>query len=115
DATTTRVVYRGLDGSAHERYLPAGGRWLDRRMVDGAPPSDGDPFGYTTPFEGADAQVTARVVYRADGKIYEITRTRDRPWGAAADLTAQVRGAPSALGDPVAYVTNGIGGDAPNP
>ncbi len=102
---TQHVVFREGNGHIHELWWDAAGGWHDGDLTaeTGALPAAGDPAGYVF-----DAYSNQHVIYRAgNGHIHELW------WDAAGgwhdgDLTA-VTGAPSAAGDPAAYVFDAEG------
>ena len=101
---TEHVVYRGFDNHVHELRKDASG-WHhgDLTTMTGAPAAAGDPAGYV--FE---AQGTQHVMYRAaNGHVHELWWDATNGWGSG-DLTA-VTGAPTAAGDPAAYVFDAEG------
>ena len=101
---TEHVVYRGFDNHVHELRKDASG-WHhgDLTALTGAPAAAGDPAGYVF-----DAQGTQHVMYRSgDGHVHELWWDATNGWGSG-DLTA-VTGAPTAAGDPAAYVFDAEG------
>ena len=101
---TEHVVYRGFDDHVHELWKDASG-WhhSDLTAVTGAPAAAGAPAGYV--FE---AQGTQHVMYRSgDGHVHELWWEATGGWHHG-DLTA-VTGAPTAAGDPAAYVFDAQG------
>jgi hypothetical protein len=96
---TEHVVYRGFDNHVHELRKDASG-WHhgDLTAMTGAPAAAGDPASYVF-----DAQGTQHVMYRSgNGHVHELWWDATNGWGSG-DLTA-VTGAPTAAGDPAAYV-----------
>jgi len=102
---TQHVMYRSGDGHVHELWWDATAGWhrSDLTAVTGAPAAAGDPAGYA--FE---AQGTQHVMYRAaNGHVHELWWDATNGWGSG-DLTA-ITGAPTAAGDPAAYVFDAQG------
>lgn len=102
---TLHVVHRSGDGHVQELWWDAAGGWHggDLTRATGAPAAAGDPVGYLFAAQG-----TQHVIYRSgDGHLRELWWDAAGGWHGG-DLTVAT-GAPSATGNPAAYVFDAEG------
>jgi hypothetical protein len=97
-----RVVYRTVAGHLQELRVSGGGAWQSRQLTT-TPELLGTPFAYSTNLTGEGP--VARVVYLNNARQVMELRSSDGNTWVASNLTG-LTGAPLAVDEPVAYVTN---------